>query len=209
MRDDTSSLLSPLLFASSYLFSLSGDLRVCTYCCKVVLSYLQSTDMRSDLSADLRALQEDLRVKYGNDSPLLTPAHPSARDHTASVCRKPSVGYMEENYATARYAFLLLPPPSSLFSYLSLSLSRRSANTYLTSRERALVLRNSASLRVICDELFRSDRAIPLQTHRIRLKSYHDCFLASELVDWMIARGKAATRCVFLLNPRRLSSSPP
>uniref|UniRef100_V9IJF6 1-phosphatidylinositol-3-phosphate 5-kinase n=1 Tax=Apis cerana TaxID=7461 RepID=V9IJF6_APICE len=36
----------------------TGDLRVCTYCCKVVLSYLQSSDMRSDLSADLKALLE-------------------------------------------------------------------------------------------------------------------------------------------------------
>lgn len=43
-----------------------GDLRVCTYCCKVVLSYLQSADIGADLSADLRALQEDLQTKFGN-----------------------------------------------------------------------------------------------------------------------------------------------
>ncbi|XP_032663167.1 1-phosphatidylinositol 3-phosphate 5-kinase isoform X1 [Odontomachus brunneus] len=150
----------------------TGDLRVCTYCCKVVLSYLQSSDMRSDLSADLKALQEDLQVKYGNNSPLL------ARKHTnesigdeALICRKPSVGYMEENYATGR-----------------------SGNSYLTLHERTLVLQNSASLRMICEELFRSGQAITLQTHRIRLKSYHNCFLANELVNWMIAQNKAATR---------------
>lgn len=82
----------------------TGDLRVCTYCCKVVLSYLQSSDMRSDLSADLKALQEDLQVKYGNNSPLLTRKHTNETmgDETLT-CRKPSVGYMEENYATGRY----------------------------------------------------------------------------------------------------------
>lgn len=47
---------------------------------------------------------------------------------------------------------------------------------------------------MICEELFRSSQAISLQTHRIRLKSYHNCFLASELVNWMIIQNKAATR---------------
>ncbi|XP_076280826.1 1-phosphatidylinositol 3-phosphate 5-kinase fab1 isoform X3 [Lasioglossum baleicum] len=149
-----------------------GDLRVCTYCCKVVLSYLQSSDMRSDLSEDLKALQEDLQVKYGNDQPPLTQmnANESVEDET-SICRKPSVGYMEEKYAITR-----------------------STNSYLTSQERSLVLQNSASLRMIYEELFRSSQAILLQTHRIRLKSYYNCFLASELVNWMIAQNKAATR---------------
>ncbi|KOC63940.1 Putative 1-phosphatidylinositol 3-phosphate 5-kinase [Habropoda laboriosa] len=150
----------------------TGDLRVCTYCCKVVLSYLQSSDMRSDLSADLKALQEDLQVKYGNDSLPITQksANESAENET-SICRKPSVGYMEEKYATGR-----------------------SATSYLTSQERSIVLQNSASLRMIYEELFRSSQAILLQTHRIRLKSYHNCFLANELVNWMIAQNKAATR---------------
>ncbi|XP_076663610.1 1-phosphatidylinositol 3-phosphate 5-kinase fab1 isoform X2 [Andrena cerasifolii] len=150
----------------------TGDLRVCTYCCKVVLSYLQSSDMRSDLSADLKALQEDLQVKYGSDPPPMTEknADESVEDEI-SVCRKPSVGYMEEKYAVGR-----------------------SANSYLTSQERSLVLQNSASLRMIYEELFRSSQSILLQTHRIRLKSYHGCFLASELVNWMIAQNKAATR---------------
>nr|XP_034189980.1 1-phosphatidylinositol 3-phosphate 5-kinase [Osmia lignaria] len=150
----------------------TGDLRVCTYCCKVVLSYLQSSDMRSDLSADLKALQEDLQVKYGSDSPPITQknANESVEDDT-SICRKPSVGYMEEKYAIGR-----------------------SATSYLTSQERSIALQNSASLRMIYEELFRSSQAILLQTHRIRLKSYHNCFLANELVNWMIAQNKAATR---------------
>ena len=80
-----------------------GDLRVCTYCCKVVLSYLQSSDMRSDLSADLKALQEDLEVKYGSNSP--PSSRKSANEITETekmVRRKPSVGYMEEKYAFGR-----------------------------------------------------------------------------------------------------------
>lgn len=149
-----------------------GDLRVCTYCCKVVLSYLQSSDMGADLTADLKALQEDLRVKYGNDlPPLAEKSANSVVDDETQVCRKSSVGYMEEKYALGR-----------------------SSTSYLTSQERSLVLKNSASLRMIYEELFRSSQAILLQTHRIRLKSYYNCFLGSELVNWMITQNKAATR---------------
>lgn len=148
----------------------TGDLRVCTYCCKVVLSYLQSSDMRSDLSADLKALQEDLEVKYGNDSLAVCQRSSDDVVEIETVSRKPSVGYMEEKYAIGR------------------------SSTYLTSQERSFALRNSASLRMIYEELFRSNRAMILQTHRIRLKSYYNCFIGSELVNWMIAQNKAANR---------------
>ncbi|KAK0158635.1 hypothetical protein PV328_009612 [Microctonus aethiopoides] len=150
----------------------NGDLRVCTYCCKVVLSYLQSSDMRSVLSADLKALQEDLQVKYGSVSPPVSrKTLNNTVDDDTIMYRKSSVGYMEEKYAISR-----------------------SSGSYLSSQQRSLVLQNSASLRMICEELFRSSQAILLQTHRIRLKSYYNCFTGSELVNWMISQNKAATR---------------
>lgn len=79
-------------------------------------------------------------------------------------------------------------------AYCMLNFCCRSGNSYLSLHERSLALQNSASLRMIWEELFRSSQAIQLQTHRIRLKSYYNCFLASELVNWMIAQNKAATR---------------
>lgn len=59
--------------------------------------------MGADLTADLRALQEDLQVKYGSDLPPATQR--SANDVTdpeIQVRRKTSVGYMEEKYALGR-----------------------------------------------------------------------------------------------------------
>ncbi|XP_015119945.1 1-phosphatidylinositol 3-phosphate 5-kinase [Diachasma alloeum] len=148
----------------------TGDLRVCTYCCKVVLSYLQSSDMRSVLSADLKALQEDLQVKYGSDTPSPHQKTHIPEDET-TVYRKPSVGYMEEKYALSR-----------------------SSGSYLSPHERSIVLQNSASLRMIWEELFNSSQAILLQTHWVRLKTYYNCFTGVELVNWMISQNKAATR---------------
>lgn len=85
------------------IMGVTGDLRVCTYCCKVVLSYLQSSDMKSDLSADLKALQEDLEEKYGYNSPpnLRKRSNEIVENETLSS-RNPTVGYMEEKYAFGR-----------------------------------------------------------------------------------------------------------
>ena len=78
-------------------------MRVCTYCCKVVLSYLQSSDLRSALSADLKALQEDLEEKYGNNTPESSKkVSEESVGNEITDQRKTSVGYMEEEYAFGR-----------------------------------------------------------------------------------------------------------
>ncbi|CAH2981492.1 unnamed protein product [Chilo suppressalis] len=46
------------------IFGCAGGLRVCNYCCNVVLSYLKENDMTSEISPDLRTLQENLQVKF-------------------------------------------------------------------------------------------------------------------------------------------------
>lgn len=69
----------------------------------MVLSYLQSSDMGADLTADLKALQEDLQVKYGSELPAM--AQRSVTDDINPEIqqrRKTSVGYMEEKYALGR-----------------------------------------------------------------------------------------------------------
>lgn len=72
----------------------SGDLRVCTYCSKVVLSYLKSSDINADLKSDLQALEYDLSSKFvGNSS---SPTNSNNHSSETSPRRKISVGYQEE-----------------------------------------------------------------------------------------------------------------
>lgn len=80
------------------------------------MSYLQSSDVGADLSADLRVLQESLMNKYG-----VATVSPSAYTNTLSpsmstsdsldvnntLKRKISVGYQEEKFASGRYPILL------------------------------------------------------------------------------------------------------
>lgn len=98
---------------SDWLFALcwkcgliAGDLRVCTYCCKVVLSYLQSSNFNENLSTDLKALQENLQSKFG-DGPgnLLTneSIKISASESCEGLRRKISVGYQEERFGAERF----------------------------------------------------------------------------------------------------------
>ncbi|XP_063893105.1 1-phosphatidylinositol 3-phosphate 5-kinase [Helicoverpa armigera] len=47
-----------------HIFGCAGGLRVCNYCCNVVLSYLKENDMTGEIPPDLRTLQENLQVKF-------------------------------------------------------------------------------------------------------------------------------------------------
>ncbi|CAH0546520.1 unnamed protein product [Brassicogethes aeneus] len=154
----------------------TGDLRVCTYCCKVVLSYLQSSDVGADLTADLRILQENLQTKFGDSlSPIsrqesVTKNSNLNPNEGVSIKRKISVGYQEEKFAS------------------------ESSVSYITAEEKIRALQNSTSLRNLYEDICKSNTGVPLKTHRYRLRNYYNCFLGSELVDWLIFQQKAKTR---------------
>ncbi|XP_047111766.1 1-phosphatidylinositol 3-phosphate 5-kinase [Schistocerca piceifrons] len=160
----------------------TGDLRVCTYCCKVVLSYLQSADTAADLSADLRLVQEDLQVKFGNSSVVHTSAVQGSLGSSSVIAadaqdaqtarRKTSVGFQEDRFA----------------------LGRAQGSGYLNMEERVRALQESASLCSLAEELRDPVSGLGLHTHRYRLRNYRGCFLGSELVDWLLARERAGTR---------------
>ncbi|XP_067633023.1 putative 1-phosphatidylinositol 3-phosphate 5-kinase isoform X2 [Eurosta solidaginis] len=75
----------------------SGDLKVCNYCSKIVLSYLKSPNIAVDLHADLQALQQDLtqKLEEKNETSKAMPLSV----HT-NLTRKVSVGYQEERFAS-------------------------------------------------------------------------------------------------------------
>lgn len=71
----------------------SGELRVCNYCSKVVLSYLKSSDINAELKSDLQALEDDLSSKFVGSPSSSTS---SGQQYENSHNRKASVGYQEE-----------------------------------------------------------------------------------------------------------------
>nr|CAI5827442.1 unnamed protein product [Callosobruchus analis] len=158
------------------IFGCTGDLRVCNYCCKVVLSYLQSSDFNADLSTDLKSLQENLESKFKVSSGSLQEDSDSqslnANQSDGSLAkRKISVGYQEERFAVGS-----------------------SSVTYLTTEEKCKALQNSVSLRNLFEEICKPTVGLQFETHRVRLKTYTDCVLGSDIVDWLIFQQKAKNR---------------
>lgn len=106
------------------MFFISGDLKVCTYCSKIVLTYLNSSDINSDLKSDLQALQDDLAKKFQ----LQTDESSSMIQESSSPQRKISVGYQEER---------LLSQPRYL----------------LSNADRKNILQQSTSLKVLYEDV--------------------------------------------------------
>lgn len=97
---------------------------MCTYCSKIVLSYLNSSDINSDLKSDLQALQDDLAKKFQFQSD----DGGSFAHESSSPQRKISVGYQEER---------LLSQPKYL----------------LSNADRKNILQQSTSLKVLYEDV--------------------------------------------------------
>ncbi|XP_047499600.1 1-phosphatidylinositol 3-phosphate 5-kinase-like isoform X3 [Penaeus chinensis] len=171
----------------------TGELRVCTYCCKVVLSYLQSNNLAADVLADLRALQEELLPPTPDQSC-------NAQHHDAAFCsmqgsgtpsatprgtlrRRPSLGFQEEKYAVrTRYS-------SGDFQVFG---GQRDSDQM--TAERQLLLRDSQQLHSLWSQMAGGVGGLPLASHRHRLKSFHNCFVGRDLIEWLLANDKASSR---------------
>lgn len=96
---------------------------MCTYCSKIVFTYLNSSDINSDLKSDLQALQDDLAKKF-----QLQNDEGSTVQESSSPQRKISVGYQEER---------LLSQPKYL----------------LSNADRRNILQQSTSLKVLYEDV--------------------------------------------------------
>lgn len=68
---------------------MTGDLKVCNHCSKMVLRHLISMDSSSDLKSDLQELQDDLSNKFSS-------VNSNRGSNSMYPHRKSSVGYQEE-----------------------------------------------------------------------------------------------------------------
>lgn len=97
---------------------------MCTYCSKIVFTYLNSSDINSDLKSDLQALQDDLAKKFQ----LQNDESSSSIQESSSPQRKISVGYQEER---------LLAQPKYM----------------LSNADRKNILQQSTSLKILYEDV--------------------------------------------------------
>lgn len=159
---------------------------MCIYCCKIVLSYLQSADLNSDLTDDLRVVQEDLQNRFGASTPDSSLGHhgstgqlgfSSEYAYRSLPRRKASVGYQEERFATSKSVDI--SEPSSLNS----------------NEDKVKPITDWVGLKAVWEEMCNPVSGIDWATHRHNMiKNYHSCVVGSELVDWLLAQRKITLR---------------
>ncbi|XP_038047871.1 1-phosphatidylinositol 3-phosphate 5-kinase-like [Patiria miniata] len=159
----------------------TGNLRVCTYCCKIVLSYAQSS------IGDLKMLQEDYFTLVAGEMPsssttpdIMTPRKKAA-DPGMPRQRTFSNGSTEGCFDP--FELVQTPTPSTL---------GRSFDS--VAQERQHLLKDSAQLHQLWLLIQHPSNGIMFQSHRFRLRTYSDCIVGSELVDWLLLKDKATHR---------------
>lgn len=60
--------------------------------------------------------------------------------------------------------------------------------------ERQLLLRDSQQLHSLWSQMAGGVGGLPLASHRHRLKSFHNCFVGRDLIEWLLANDKASSR---------------
>ncbi|XP_077502405.1 1-phosphatidylinositol 3-phosphate 5-kinase fab1 [Amblyomma americanum] len=154
-----------------------GDLRVCMYCCQVVLSYVKSLD----LSADLRGVLSDLQNKLGmmrmeeEDS-----TSPDTGTWGSTGRRKTSVGFREE---------ALVVPKGDTEDY-----SPSDKPGFQNPSPGRTPVFDKMFIRELWSQIQHPIHGAPFQTYRHRLHSYSNCVVGNELVDWLVAQGKVSSR---------------
>ncbi|XP_059613913.1 putative 1-phosphatidylinositol 3-phosphate 5-kinase [Phlebotomus argentipes] len=143
----------------------SEPLKVCTYCSKIVLRYLNSPEIQLDLKSDLQALQDDLSIKLATEGPNISSPDLSV---SSPLRRKISVGYQEEK----------------LVSY---------PNTTLTSGDRKTILQQLTSLQLLSEEFLKNlpmhNRGGDLVRYLMANQKSSDRMQAEAILNTMIEAG--------------------
>ncbi|KTG05152.1 hypothetical protein cypCar_00015577 [Cyprinus carpio] len=179
----------------------TGDLRACTYCRKIALSYAHSTDS-SSIGEDLSAL---------SDSPcsvcVLEPTEP----RTPVGGRKASRNiFLEEDLAWQRKNSIGMRKKSASVTNLSLDRSgssmvpayessvspqnsRALSKTDHSEEERKILL-DSSQLKDLWKKICHNSTGMEFQDHRYWLRTYPNCIVGKELVNWLLRNGTISTR---------------
>ncbi|XP_077011028.1 1-phosphatidylinositol 3-phosphate 5-kinase isoform X11 [Tamandua tetradactyla] len=201
----------------------TGDLRACTYCRKIALSYAHSTDSNS-IGEDLNALSDSTcSVSALDPSEPRTPVgsrkasrnifleddlawqsliHPDS-SNTALSTRLVSVqedtGKSPARNRSASITNLSLDRSGSpMVPSYEASVSPQANRTYVradtASEDERKILLDSVQLKDLWKKICHHSSGMEFQDHRYWLRTHPNCIVGKELVNWLIRNGHIATR---------------
>ncbi|KAL9957912.1 hypothetical protein ACROYT_G034867 [Oculina patagonica] len=178
----------------------TGFLRVCTYCHKVVQRYTQSADLNvvrnlEQLQADLRAINSDPDISTTSNSNInLTVPKPYPFDFDDE-----ENFYVQPSLRKISGTGLSMTPVSPYYEKFDQKerptpmSGRRPFDAFGVCAAEADMLKQD-SFRELWNQIISPRSGLELQSHRFRLRTYQNCFVGSELVDWLLTYEKTSTR---------------
>ncbi|XP_069790552.1 LOW QUALITY PROTEIN: 1-phosphatidylinositol 3-phosphate 5-kinase [Narcine bancroftii] len=200
----------------------AGDLRACTYCRKIALNYAHSTDS-SSIGEDLNDLTDSTySVSVLDPSEPRTPV--STRKASSNIFLEKdlawqSLGHQDtQNNALTTHLSAVQedvgksPARKRSASITNLSLDRstspmipsydssispRASRAYIktdTNEEERKILLDSVQLKDLWKKICHHSTGMEFQDHRYWLRTYPNCIVGKELVNWLIRNGHITTR---------------
>ncbi|XP_067404848.1 1-phosphatidylinositol 3-phosphate 5-kinase isoform X2 [Emydura macquarii macquarii] len=200
----------------------TGDLRACTYCRKIALSYAHSTDSNS-IGEDLNALSDSTccvsvldpgepRTPVGSrkasrnifleeDLTWQSLIHPDSSTTTLStrlVSVQEDPGKSPARNRSASITNLSLDRSGSpMVPAYETSVSPQANRAYLkaeTNEDERKILLDSVQLKDLWKKICHHSSGMEFQDHRYWLRTHPNCIVGKELVNWLIRNGHITTR---------------
>ncbi|XP_075789929.1 1-phosphatidylinositol 3-phosphate 5-kinase isoform X3 [Pelodiscus sinensis] len=200
----------------------TGDLRACTYCRKIALSYAHSTDSNS-IGEDLNALSDSTccvsvldpgepRTPVGSrkasrnifleeDLTWQSLIHVDSSTTTLStrlVSVQEDPGKSPARNRSASITNLSLDRSGSpMVPAYETSVSPQANRTYLkaeTNEDERKILLDSVQLKDLWKKICHHNSGMEFQDHRYWLRTHPNCIVGKELVNWLIRNGHITTR---------------
>uniref|UniRef100_A0A673G5R5 1-phosphatidylinositol 3-phosphate 5-kinase n=1 Tax=Sinocyclocheilus rhinocerous TaxID=307959 RepID=A0A673G5R5_9TELE len=198
----------------------TGDLRACTYCRKIALSYAHSADS-SSIGEDLSALSDspcsvcvleptEPRTPVGGrkasrniflEEDLAWQSHQESQnsglssrltavqeDMGKSPARKRSASVT--NLSLDRSGSTMVPAYESSVS----PQNSRALSKIDHSEEERKILLDSSQLKDLWKKICHNSTGMEFQDHRYWLRTYPNCIVGKELVNWLLRNGTISTR---------------
>ncbi|KAL5017949.1 hypothetical protein ScPMuIL_003671 [Solemya velum] len=161
-----------------------GGIRVCMYCCKVVLKYAQqsSRDMQDDtedlgmlsIESDSGSVQNT--GIWNQISQRRATQDFQSSDRLLSVSERVNMGQTK-------------PDPFDLTPR-----SGRKDSSANSEMERKMLLQDSLQLRELWKQILHPHKGVEMQSHRVKLITHHKCIVGNKLVEWLIRNDHATKR---------------
>ncbi|CAB1347044.1 unnamed protein product [Coregonus sp. 'balchen'] len=171
----------------------TGDLRACTYCRKVALSYAHSADSCS--------IGEDLSAPSDSSISSVCVLEPS-EPRTPVGGRKSSRNIFLEEDLTWQSLIHQESQNSGMNSRLAglqedggkSPIKNRSASVTNLSLDRSGSSMDSSQLKDLWKKICNNSTGMEFQDHRYWLRTYPNCIVGKELVNWLLRSGTISTR---------------